>query len=61
MHRSVLMMYSVVCTKFHGYISNFEEEKRIIKLGPKKTTRIPKSRDGQVNSMTMLRNHFNLG
>ena len=36
MHRSVLVMNSVVCTKFHGYRPNFEAEKRIIKVGPEK-------------------------
>ena len=38
MHRSVLVMNSVVCTKFHGYKPNFEAEKRIIKVGPEKKT-----------------------
>ena len=36
MHRSVLVMNLVVCTKFHGYRPNFEAEKRIIKVGPEK-------------------------
>ena len=47
MHRSVLVMNSVVCTKFHGYRPNFEAEKRIIKVGPEKnykTTRTHMSR-----------------
>ena len=48
MHRSVLVMNLVVCTKFHGYRPNFEAEKRIIKVGPEqkttKTTRAHMSR-----------------
>ena len=36
MHRSVLVMNSVVFMKFHGYRPNFEAEKRIIKVGSEK-------------------------
>ena len=43
-YRSFLVMHSVICTKFHGYIynPNFEAEKHIIKFGyrTKETTKL---------------------
>ena len=36
MHRSVLVINPVVCTKLHGCRPNFEAGKRIINVGPEK-------------------------